>query len=271
MPKRTLTMPPLIVRARGGTQPRDVDDVLGGTQRLSREALVAAGQALTWQWMFTHGRFTAIPLDRAVAVLLTDSGGGGPEGWHERFTRGLAHRVAGELTIAAVAAGLLSERSGEGDGADYADDAELLGSAIGGLFDVCTDLGEGGHGENPAERIVRDAARTHEALMGTPLRQRISVRWRDGFAVHTVRSVSGNLGRAALEEIRGRIGLPWPSRDGDQVGPDLGVVRWRAAMQARGEQMWCRLEGENALVTELWLRSPARSEPPGSDTRTPSA
>jgi hypothetical protein len=268
-------MPPLIVRARGGTQPRDVEDVRGGTRRLSGEALVAAGQALTWQWTFTHGRFTAIPLDRAVAVLLADSGGGGLEGWHERFTRGLAHRVAGELTIASVAAGLLSERSAEGsgggDGADSADDAELLGSAIGGLFDVCTDLGEDGHGENPAERIVRDAARTHQALMGTPLRQRVSVRRRDGFTVHTVRSVSGNLGRAALEEIRGRIGLPWPSRDGHQVGPDLGVVRWRAAMQARGEQMWCRLEGEDALVTELWLRSPARSEPPGSDTRTPCA
>ncbi|GAA1785685.1 hypothetical protein [Actinomadura chokoriensis] len=268
-------MPPLIVRARGGTQPRDVEDVRGGTPRLSGEALVAAGQALTWQLPFTHGRFTAIPLGRAVAVLLDDSGGGGLAGWHERFTRGLAHRVAGELTIASVAAGLLSEHSAEGsggeDGADSADDAELLGSAIRGLFDVCIDLGEDGCGESTADRIVRDTARTHQALMGTPLHQRVSVRQRDGFAVHTVRSVSGGIGRAALEEIRGRIGLPWPCRDGDQVGPDLGVARWRAAMQARGEQMWCRLEGEDALVTELWLRSPARSEPPGSDTRTPSA
>jgi hypothetical protein len=42
----------------------------------------------------------------------------------------------------------------------------------------------------------------------------------------------------------------------------LGLARWRIAMQAQGHQMWCRLEGENALVTELWLRNPQEPRDP---------
>jgi hypothetical protein len=269
-------MRPVVVHARGRIQPRSVEDLSDGAQPLARDALVAAGQALTWQWMFNRGAFTAIPLSRAAAVLVARDPHDGLTDWHERFTRGLAHRMAAELTIASVAAGLMSEAPGPRQaGEDRADDnAELLDSAIEGLLGVFTDLSDGHRTEDIADRVVADTVRTHAALVGTPLRQRTSVERQDGFAVHTVRTASGVLSPSDLEEIRGRVGLPWPARDGERYGRDLGLVRWRATMQARGEQMWCWQErgrgGEegNVLVTRLWLRSPASRATRGSDSRT---
>ncbi|MFF5259916.1 hypothetical protein ACFY4C_13290 [Actinomadura viridis] len=253
----------VLVRARAGIPPGGVEDLTSddGTP-LDRDSLVAAGQALSWRSTFTCGSLTAIPLDGATA-LITGPGGTDPEprqdpepwqdpeSWHDRFARGLAHRMAGELTIASVTAGLL----GEAVSRELGEDASLLGSAIEGLAGLLTDLDGARAPGEIADLIVSDTVRTHVALLGRSARQRISARRRGDYTVHTVRSVSGDLARPDLEKARTRVGMPWPTGARNGVGADLGLARWRTVMQARSHQMWCRLEGENALVTDLWLRN----------------
>lgn len=253
-------MLPLVVYAPTGVPPSGVADLSARNgSSVDRDGLVAAGQALTWQWPFGYGARIAIPLDATTAVVVGDGRGTGMDLWYERFARGLAHRIAGELTIASVSAGLLGEtlgsESGEGVG--------LLGSAIEGLGRVLGDVDDMWNPAKAADQIVSDAVRTHVALLSGPADQRVTVREDGEFTVHTVWSVSAHLARADLERIRTRIGLPWPARTRNGVGPDLGLVRWRATLQAHGGQMWCRLEGENVLVTELWLRAPRSSASPG--------
>jgi hypothetical protein len=223
-----------------------------GAGRLDEDSLVAAGQALTWRSVFTSGSLTAIPLTAASAVLIGHDGTTQPELWHDRFTRGLAHRMAGELTIASVTAGLI----GDAVRGAWGEDAELLGSAIDGLARLLTDLEEVRSPGVKADRIVADTVRTHTALLGTVTHQHVSVREHGDFTVHTVRSVCRDLTRSELEPMRARIGLPWPARVTTGVGDQLGLARWRATMQSDGDRLWCRLEAQNALVTELWLRNP---------------
>ncbi|GGQ22541.1 hypothetical protein [Actinomadura coerulea] len=246
-------MVPVVVHARAGVPPCGVEDLsgpAGGT--LDRETLVAAGQALTWRSVFTSGSLTAIPLTAASAVIIGHDAETPPELWHDRFTRGFAHRMAGELTIASVTAGLLGETvSGNRD-----EDAKLLGSAIDGLARLLTDLEEACSPGEKADRIVADTVRTHSALLGVLAHQQVSARDQGEFTVHTVRSVARHLTRSDLEPMRARIGLPWPARVTSGVGDQLGLARWRATMQSDGDQMWCRLEAQNVLVTELWLRNP---------------
>jgi hypothetical protein len=242
-------MRPVVVHARAGVPPRGVQDLSTGSGvPLDQASLVVAGQALTWQSAFTSGPITAIPLTVASAVLFADASG--PDQWHDRFARGVAHRMAGELAIASVTAGLLGGEAGE--------DAELLGSAIDGLTRLLIDierLQAPEQADGSDHQIVADAATTHAALLGTLTDQRISVREHGEFAVHTVRSVSADLGRGDLQRVLVRVGLPWPTHSEAGVGRDLGLARWRATFQAHGHQMWCRVD-ENALVTELWLRDP---------------
>ncbi|TDC42550.1 hypothetical protein E1281_36070 [Actinomadura sp. KC345] len=251
-------MLPVVVHARAGVQPGGVEDLsCSGEAGLDRDSLVAVGQALTWRSVFTSGELTAIPLTTASAVLVGRDEGTPPETWHDRFTRGLAHRMAGELTIASVTANLIGEAV-RGQGSE---DAELLGSAIDGLSRLLTDLEEMRAPDVKAERIVADTVQTHTALLGTLAHQQVSAREQGAFTVHTVRSVSRHLTRSDLEPMRARIGLPWPAYVTDGVGDHLGLARWRTTMQSAGDQLWCRLEAQNALVTELWLRSPR--EPQG--------
>jgi hypothetical protein len=244
---------PMLVHARAGVPPSGVEDLAGGDgAALYPDSLVAAGQAMTWQATYVLGAHVAIPLTRASALTLRHPGRTGPEGWHGRFNQGLAHRMAVELTIASVTAGLLGERAVPQGG----EDATMLGSAIDGLARLLTDLNEAGGREESRSRIVADAMRTHDVLLGGPASQRVSVRRREGFAVHTVRSVATGLDRSDLERVRARVGLPWPARAGQGLGEDLGLARWLATMQAHGHRMWSRLEGEADLVTELWLADP---------------
>ncbi|GAA3973828.1 hypothetical protein GCM10023085_65420 [Actinomadura viridis] len=247
----------VLVRARAGIPPGRVEDLTSDDGApLDRDSLVAAGQALSWRSTFTCGPLTAVPLDGTTALII---GPGGtdpepwqdPEPWHDRFARGLAHRMAGELTIASVTAGLL----GEAVSRELGEDASLLGSAIEGLAGLLTDLDGARAPDDIADLIVADTVRTHAALLGRPARQQVSARRRGDFTVHTVRSVSGDLARPDLEKARTRVGMPWPTGARNGIGADLGLARWRAVMQARSHQMWCRLEGENALVTDLWLRN----------------
>ncbi|WP_433467313.1 hypothetical protein ACQPZP_09360 [Spirillospora sp. CA-142024] len=246
-------MLPVVVHARAGVQPSGVDDLsVPGGGSLDRDSLVAAGQALTWRSVFTSGSLTAIPLTAASAVLVDRDAGTPAELWHDRFTRGFAYRMAGELTIASVTAGLLGEAASE--------DVKLLGSAIDGLARLLTDLEEVRSPGVRAEQIVADTVRTHNALLGGLMRPQVSAREQGDFTVHTVRSVSRHLTRSDLEPMRARIGLPWPARVTNGVGDHLGLARWRITMQSNGDQMWCRLEAQNVLVTELWLRNPP--EPP---------
>jgi hypothetical protein len=253
-------MRPVYVHARAGVPPRRVEDLVGGHGApLHRDWLVAAGQALTWQSAFTRGPLSAIPLTGTSAVIFRHHGEPGLGGWHARFARGLAHRMAGELTIASVAAGLLNgDRSGDGP----AEDAELLGSALEGLSRLLIDLDEARALES-AEEILADAVRTHTALLDGIIAQRVSAHAQGDFTVHTVRSICEGVSRDELERVRTRVGLPWPTREGNRngVGGELGLARWLTAVQLHGHQMWGRLEGENSLVTELWLRRPpARRE-----------
>lgn len=246
-------MRPVYVHARAGIPPGRVEDLTGGRgTALDRESLITAGQAMSWQSTFTSGPVTAIPLTQASAMVLRAPGRTGPERWHDRFARGLAHKMAGELTIASVTTALLVHANpGEAN-----EDAVLLGSAIDALSRLLTDLNEAQSPDESADRIVADALRTHEALLGGLVRQRVHVRRQKEFTVHTVRSVTRNGSRADLERALARVGLPWPSRAGDGVGEDLGLARWRVAMQLHGHQMWSRTECEDVLVTELWLREP---------------
>jgi hypothetical protein len=241
------------VHARAGSPPRDVEDLSGdGEGSLNRASLVVAGQALTWQSVFSYGSLTAIPTSRTSALLVRhDDEDTGLEHWHDRFALGLAHRMKGELCIAAVAARLLAEAAG----GDSEEDAELLTSAIDGFAGMLADL-EMRTSEGVADRMVADALRTHAVLLGRLVHQQVSVREQEEFTIHTVRSVSAHLTRCELERLPGQVGLPWPTRPRNGVGRDLGMARWRATMQSHGHQMWCRVEGKNALVTELWLRAP---------------
>ncbi|KAB2385929.1 hypothetical protein [Actinomadura montaniterrae] len=216
---------------------------------LDPDTLVVAGQALTWQAPFTSGPLTALPLTETSAVVFGNDDAVDPTRWHDRFARGLTHRMAGEITIATVSRGLLDEVAGEHE------ENEMLGSAIDGLAQLLTELEEAQGREAPAARIVADACNTHAALMGTLTDQRTSVRSEGGFTVHTVRSTSADLRRPALERVRARVGLPWPTRRGDGVGGELGLARWCTVMQMSGHQMWSRLEHEAVLVTDLWLRN----------------
>ncbi|WP_329246127.1 hypothetical protein OG417_51075 [Actinoallomurus sp. NBC_01490] len=256
-------MRPVLIYAQEGFLPRGVEDLTAGVGlAVDHDSLVAAGQALTWRSTFTVGSIIAVPLTETSAVIVDFGGERGPERWSDRFARGLGHRLAGELTIASVTAGLLV---GAAMG-DAAEDAKLLGSAIDGLTGLLTDLEHIWMPEETAERIVADTVQTHLALLGSVADQRVSVRPRGDFTVHSVRSLSGELGRADLERVRPRVGLPWPARAGDGVGGDLGLARWCKAMQVRGHQMWCRLEDDKALVTDLWLRN--RPEERYSRTRS---
>ncbi|HEY8482063.1 MAG TPA: hypothetical protein VIL71_19725 [Spirillospora sp.] len=246
-------MLPVVVYARAGVPPSRIEDLTGPDQaELDRDSLVAAGQALTWRSVFTSGKRTAIPLTAASAVLVGRDEGVIAETWHDRFTRGLAHRMAGELTIASVTASLI----GDAVRGQRGEDAELLGSAIEGLGRLLTDLEEVRAPGEKAERIVADTVRTHAALLGSLAHQQVTSREEGEFTVHTVRSVSRHLTRSDLEPMRTRVGLPWPAHVTDGVGDHLGLARWRTTMQADGDQLWCRLEAQNALVTELWLRTP---------------
>jgi hypothetical protein len=244
-------MHPQFVHARVEAPPRGVQDLTVDTAAADPDSLVAAGQALTWRARFTAGSRTAIPLSATCAVVV-EREEPPPEGWYGRFIRGLAHRLAGELTIATFGAG---GRDAPASG-DDADCAELLGSAIDGLGRLLADLEDAQTPEETAERIVADTAGTHLALLGAVADQRVAVRHEAGFTVHSVRSVAADTTRADLERARSRIGLPWPSQAGTSVGEGLGLARWCTAMQVRGHQMWSRLQGDDALVTDLWIRDP---------------
>ncbi|SFQ45943.1 hypothetical protein K8Z49_27510 [Actinomadura madurae] len=257
-------MLPVCVHSRSGVPPGRVDDLTGDLGAvLDKESLITAGQAMSWQSTFTCGAVTAVPLTPASAMIFKTPGPADPQRWHDRFTRGLAHRMAGELTIAAVTTELL----GHAAMGDTNEDAVLLGSAIDALGRLLADLTEAQRPEEGADRIVTDAKRTHEALLGV-VRQRVHVRRQKEFTVHTVRSVTKDRNRADLERAVARVGLPWPSRAGQGIGGELGLARWRAAMQAHGHQMWSRTEREDVLVTELWLRDPPEAR--GSGSRIPS-
>lgn len=241
---------PVLVHAQEGLPPRGVEDLTGGGGAvLDRDLLVAAGQAMTWQAPYAIGSLVAIPLTRASAVTFHHPERAGVERWHDRFSRGLAHRMAVELTIASVTAGLLDEVAT----AQAGEDAAMLGSAIDGLARLLADLQGARRSEDIRSMIVADTMRTHDALLGGAACQRVSVRRNGDFVVHTVRSASRRLERGDLEGVRARVGLPWPALVGDVVGEDLGLARWRATMQARGHQLWSRLEGKDTLVTELWF------------------
>lgn len=243
-------MHPRFVHARVESPPRGVQD-LTVDDAADPDSLVAAGQALTWRARFTAGSRTAIPLSDTCA-LVVEHEEPAPEGWHDRFVRGLAHRLAGELTIATFGAG---ERPAPVSGED-ADCAELLGSAIDGLGRLLADLEDAQTPEETAERMVADTAGTHLALLGAVTDQQVAVRQEAGFTVHSVRSVAAGATRADLERARSRVGLPWPSQAGASVGEELGLARWCTAMQVRGHQMWSSLQDDDALVTDLWLRDP---------------
>ncbi|MGI8330910.1 hypothetical protein ACRYCC_13170 [Actinomadura scrupuli] len=262
-------MRPLVVHSRAGLPPRGVQDLNGGDgASLDQAALVTVGQALTWQSTFSSGPVMAVPLTGASALVLADRPRAGAEQWHDRFARGLAHRMAGELTIASVTAGLLGAAAA--DTGDAGEDEELLGSAIDGLMRLLGDL-ERAEATADLGQIVADAARTHLVLLGRVTDQQISCREHEDFALHTVRSVSGELQGDDLERVRGRIGLPWPARTETGLGPDLGLARWRATVEAHGHQMWCRVEDGRTLVTELWLRNPPRDRravPRARDSRS---
>ncbi|MEU6037471.1 hypothetical protein ABZ801_18890 [Actinomadura sp. NPDC047616] len=250
-------MQPVVVYARAGIPPRGVEDLSGpGGTCLDRDSLVAAGQALTWRAAFACGPVAAIPLTAATAVLVDAVAGREPEQWHDRFARGAVHRMAGELTILSVTAGLLAETAGR----RRDEDVELFGSAVEGLAGLLVAMQEPQISGERADRIVADTIRTHGALLGGLTRQRVTVRRRGDFTVRTVRSVSEDLTRPELERARTRIGLPWPTRVDNGLGDHVGLAGWRATMQANGDQMWCRVEGEHTLVTELWLRN--SREPP---------
>ncbi|TDD85606.1 hypothetical protein E1293_10900 [Actinomadura darangshiensis] len=241
------------VHSQAGVPPSRVEDLASGDgTAVDRHPLVVAGQALTWQTTFTSGSATAVPVSGASAVVFNHDDGTGQGRWNRRFARGFAHRMAGELTIASVTVGLLDETAG----AEADEDAEMLGSAVDGLARLLTDLEDSQAPEESADRIVADALSTHAALMGPLIEQRVTVRQRDEFTVHTVRSVSADLRGPALERLRARVGLPWPARVENGVGVDLGLARWCTTMQVNGHQMWSRLEEGTALVTDLWLRSP---------------
>lgn len=240
-------MHPVVVHAPLRNPPYGVADLSGpaGT-RPGSDALVAAGQALTWRAPFTCGPHTAVPLAGAAAVLVDRAADPGAEQWHDRFVRGLIHRLAGELTVISMTAGLLGETA--------RDDAEPIGSAVSGLTRLVDDMNEARRHDESADRIVADTIGTHAALLGEPAEQDVSVRERDGFTVNTVRSVFPDLAPDEVERARSRIGLPWPARVGGVVGGHVGLARWRESMEAAGDRMWCRLDADGALVTELWLR-----------------
>lgn len=253
-------MRPVIVRSRAGDPPAGLGDLItDDAMPEDQHALVIAGQSMIWQWILTSGGLTAIPLSLSKAVLVHADGGCGAERWFDRFARGLAHRIAGELAVASVITrSLRADAEGEA-----AQDAGMLVSALDDLEELLGDLE---HVRVPADaplRIVDDTVRTHAALLGADADQRVSVRRNTSFTIHTVRSVAGDLTRSELERARERIALPWPTRTRNGVGTDLGLTRWRAAMWARGSQLWSRLEGENVLVTELWLRDPGDGRAPG--------
>jgi hypothetical protein len=243
-----------VVHARAGYPPGRVEDLSGNGQgALDRDSLVVAGQALTWQSVFSCGPLTAVPVSSTSALLMRHDGDAGLEQWHDRFALGLAHRMKGELSIAAVTARLLTEAASE----DSGEDAELLASAIEGFAALLADLEVARAPEGIADRIVADALRTHTVLLGGSLvHQQVSAREHGEFTIHTVRSGSAHLTRSELERLRAQVGLPWPTRPKNGVGRDLGMARWRTTMQSQRHQMWCRVEGKNALVTELWLRDP---------------
>ncbi|MEU9021774.1 hypothetical protein [Actinomadura sp. NPDC048394] len=239
-----------LVQAQAGTPPGGVEELIGaGDAALDRDSLVVAGQALTWQTTFTSGSLTAVPLNETSAMVFSRVGGTGSGQWHERFARGLGHRMAGEITVASVTAGLLDEAAG------MAEDSEMLGSAIDGLARLLTEVEEAQMMEVSAARIVADTLSTHAALMGALTDQQVSERRQGDFTIHTVRSTSAGLPRPALERARARVGLPWPTQVENGLGSDLGLARWCTAMQAHGHQMWSRLEDEGILVTDLWLRN----------------
>jgi hypothetical protein len=248
-------MHPQFVHARLDSPPRGVQDLIvddTADRDSLADSLVAAGQALTWRARFTAGSRTAIPLSATCAVVVEREEPAPTEGWHDRFVRGLAHRLAGELTIATFGAG---DRAAAAPAED-ADCTELLGSAIDGLGRLLADLEDAQTPEETAERMVADTAGTHQALLGAVADQRVAVRQEAGFTVHSVRSVAEGATLADLERARVRVGLPWPSQAGTSVGEELGLARWCTAMQVRGHQMWSRLQGDDALVTDLWLRDP---------------
>jgi hypothetical protein len=94
-------MRPLVIHTETGLPPRRLEDliVIDGPPP-ERDALIAAGQALTWRSTFTTGSLTAIPLSGASALIVAFTREPGQECWDDRFARGFAHRLAGELTIA---------------------------------------------------------------------------------------------------------------------------------------------------------------------------
>lgn len=243
-----------VVHARAGYPPGGVEDLsVTGQDALDRDSLVIAGQALTWQSVFSCGPITAVPVSSTCALLVRHNEDAGLDKWHDRFTLGLAHRMKGELSIAAVTAKLLAEAAG----GDSGEDAELLASAIDGFAALLADLEVKRAPEGTGDRIVADALRTHTVLLGSGLEnQQVSVREHGEFTIHTVRSGSAHLTRSELEGLRAQIGLPWPTRPKNGVGRDLGMARWRTTVQSQRHQMWCRVEETNALVTELWLRAP---------------
>jgi hypothetical protein len=227
--------------------------VCGDGTSLDRDALVAAGQALTWQSPFTLGSVLAVPLTRSSAATFDHPELVGADRWHDRFARGLAHRMAIELSIASVTAQLV----GEAAGPQLAEDARMLVSAITGLAHLLQDLGGVRRPEECKSMIVADTMRTHDVLLGGFSYQKVSVRRAGAFAVHTVRSVPQRPERCDMDGVRAQVCLPWPTRVGDGIGDDLGLGRWRATIQAHRHQVWSRLEGSDALVTEVWLRDPA--------------
>ncbi len=229
-------MRPVVISARAGVPPTRLRDLGPG---LDEPLLVAAGQALTWGSPFSRDGVTAIPLDRASAVVVDNAAGA--EQWYARFARGLAHSMAGEFTVAAVAAGTVTGASEKAE----------LDWAIGGLGRLLKHL------EDPRDmgRIVGDTARTHVALLGRVDDQRVEAEKKGEFTVHTVRSKAA-LPSDELERARTRIGQPWPTRVESTVGRELGLARWRRTVQDGGHQMWCRVEDDDTLVTELWLRHP---------------
>ncbi|WP_433183013.1 hypothetical protein [Actinoallomurus sp. CA-150999] len=244
-----------VVRARAGSPPRGVEDLSGDDEdHLDRESLVLAGQALTWQSVFSSGALTAVPLSGTSALLVRLDEETRPEEWHDRFVMGLVHRMKGELSIAAVTARLLAEAAGE----DSGDDTELLASAIDGFVGLLGELEEARTPEGLAEQMVRDVLRTHTALLNGLEHQQVSVREHEEFTIHTVRSASAHLTRSELERLGRQVGLPWPARPKNGLGRDLGMARWRATVQSQRHQMWCRVEKKNVLVTELWFREPRK-------------